>query len=474
MIDYLEKFLLGMRSAFSRQAAFDWFVVVFVGFLVRSDTLGVSSIVRALFLSPDSYPCLLHFFHSTAWSGKRLMTCWWAWLAQEPLAYRVGERIVLIADHTKTPKDGRKMPAVTTLHQHSETASKPTFFRGHNWGGVSQLMTDFKKTWASPLWARIHQGLEQVGEEESSSETMSTAMVHMAQTIVRQVNVNAYLVLDAFFAVGPVFNEAAKEIGGERNRIHILTRAKKNIVAYLPYAGPRKSSPGRPRKYGKKLKLMRLFDSPSWKKKFKSLETTVYQRKETIRYLTLDFIWKPAKGRLRFFLIETSRGRIILMTSDLSLEPAVALRLYCERVKIEVMFDTLKNVMGGLGYHFWSKPLPPVSRRPTRNDSLRPKSSRPDLTQNTFRAIEKFVNVQFLVLGFLQLTAAKFPLQVWSKSTCWLRTYTSDTPSEFVTRTVLCNIIRCNLFGFGKDWITQLIQKKQKHSANPTFLDKTG
>ena len=129
--------------------------------------------------------------------------------------------------------------------------------------------------------------------------------------------------------------------------------------------------------------------------------------------MKLDLLWKPTKERLRFFLIETSRGRIILMTSDLSLEPAVTLRLYCERVKIEVMFDTLKNVMGGLGYHFWSKPLPPVSRRPARNDSPRPKSSRPELTQNTFRAIEKFVNVQFLVLGFLQLTAARFLLFVF-------------------------------------------------------------
>ncbi len=474
MIDYLERFLQGMRPAFSRQATFDWFIVVLVGFLVRSDTLGVSSVVRALFLSSDSYPCLLHFFHSSAWNVKKLMACWWKWQAQEPFAYRVGERIVLVADHTKTPKDARKMPAVTTLYQDSETASKPTFFRGHNWGCLSQLMTDFKKSWATPLWACIHQGLEPVDGADSSSGTMATQTVRMAQTIVQKMEVNAYLVLDAFFAVGSVFTEAAKEIDGERNRIHILTRSKKNVVAYRPYTVPRKPSRGRPRQYGKKLKLMKLFDSRSWTNKFNSIETTVYQKKETIRYLTLDLLWKPTQGRIRFFLIETSRGRIILMTSDLTLDPIVALRLYCKRVKIEVMFDTLKNVMGGLGYHFWSKPLPPVSRRPTRNDSSRPKSSQPELTRNTFRAIEKFVNVQLLVLGFLQLAAAKFPLQIWSKSRCWLRTYTSETPSEFVTRTVFIRIIIGNLLGFGNDWITQLIQKKQNNSHNSAILGKTG
>ena len=99
---------------------------------------------------------------------------------------------------------------------------------------------------------------------------------------------------------------------------------------------------------------------------------------------------------------------------------------------------------------------------------------RPELTRNTFLAMEKFVNVHLLALGFLQLVAARFPLQVWVKSKCWLRTYTSETPSEFVTRTALVNIIRCNLFGFGKDWITQLIQEKQNLPMNPDFLDKTG
>ncbi len=474
MVDYLERFLQGMRPAFSRQATFNWFVIVFVGFVLRNDALGVSSIVRALFLSPDSYPCLLHFFHSTAWDANRLMECWWRWQAQEPLAYRVGKRIVLIADHTKTPKDGRKIPAVTTLHQDSETASKPTFFRGHNWGCICQLMTDQKKSWASPLWARIHQGLEQMGGTNSLDGTMSTRPVQMAQTIIRKMNVNAYLVLDAFFAVGSVFNEAANEINGESNRVHILTRAKKNVVAYIPYTSVRKAKRGRPRKYGKKLKLMTLFDSRFWKKKFNRVETTVYRKQETIRYLTLDLLWKPTKGRIRFFLIETSRGRIILMTSDPTLDPIVALQLYCERTKIEIMFDALKNVMGGLNYHFWSKPLPPVSRRPLRNNSPRPESSNPELTLNTFQAIENFVNIQLLVLGFLQLLAAKFPLHIWSQSRCWLRTYTSATPSEFVTRTVLCSIIKSNLLGFRKDWITQLILDKQKNSTNPAILEQTG
>jgi len=57
MLKELERFLTFMRPAFSRRATFGWFVLVFVGFILRSDTYGVSSIIRALCLAPEYYPC---------------------------------------------------------------------------------------------------------------------------------------------------------------------------------------------------------------------------------------------------------------------------------------------------------------------------------------------------------------------------------------------------------------------------------
>jgi hypothetical protein len=74
------------------------------------------------------------------------------------VAYRIGNRLVLIGDHTKTPNDGRKMPAVTTLHQDSETGSKPSYFRGHHWGCISLLVQACDKYFAVPLEATIQEG----------------------------------------------------------------------------------------------------------------------------------------------------------------------------------------------------------------------------------------------------------------------------------------------------------------------------
>jgi len=62
----------------------------------------------------------------------------------------------------------------------------------------------------------------------------------------------------------------------------------------------------------------------------------------------LDLLWKPIKGLVRFILIETSRGRIILMSSDPTLDPLLALSLYTARVRIESLFASVKNLLGGL------------------------------------------------------------------------------------------------------------------------------
>ena len=469
MLEELKRFLVFMRPAFSRRAAYCWFVVVFVGLILRSDTYGVSSIVRSLALAPENYTCLLHFFHSTAWNVETIMTLWWQWLVEKNVAHRIGNRLVLIGDHTKTPKDGRKIPAVTTLHQDSETGSKPSYFRGHHWGCIGILVQACDKYFAVPLWANIQDGLTLLANSDEKRHLPKTVqIVDMAKKTALAMSTEAYLVLDAYFAVGPVFLAAAEQLNGVGNFIHILTRAKKNVVAYGKPPKKKKHQKGRPREYGKKSKLITLFDVKSPCYNFQITQANIYGKNENIRYLVLDLLWKPVKGMLRFILVESSHGRIILMTSDLHLDPVTAIQLYCRRVTIETMFDTFKNTLGAMAYHFWSNYLSRASRRPKKKKDQEQNSTNPTQTNNTLAAIEKFVNIQLLVLGMLQLIAKQFPAEVKAKANCWLRTFSSNTPSEFVTRIALANLLKNHLCGFTKNWITQLIQKKQKPCKNNT------
>jgi len=66
MLKFMNEVLSAFRVCFTRTAAFEWFVVIVVGLMVRSDHLGMTSVVRELALDPRHYESMLHFFRSSA------------------------------------------------------------------------------------------------------------------------------------------------------------------------------------------------------------------------------------------------------------------------------------------------------------------------------------------------------------------------------------------------------------------------
>jgi len=139
-------------------------------------------------------------------------------------------------------------------------------------------------------------------------------------------------------------------------------------VAYFEAEQPQKRGPGRPRLYGEKIKVSELFDH---REHFSNMECTIYGKVEMVSIASLDLLWKPTAGLIRFVLAVTKRGPIILMCSDLNQDAVAALELYCARVRIETMFDMLKNIMDVFRYRFWTKSLERQSRKPKKNKDLK-------------------------------------------------------------------------------------------------------
>jgi hypothetical protein len=455
---YLSSVLLSLRPAFTRTSAFCWFCVLVIGFIIRSDFYGISSVIRALSLPPNAYFSLLHFFHSSACLTSSLLELWQRWILASDVAIMVAGRHVIIGDHTNSVKDARRMPGIRTIHQHSETASKPSYFRGHVWGCLGLLARTATKPVSLPLMAEIHL----FGQGESQA----VRPVVKAMEIVKHFSLKAYLVLDAFFAVGPVFEMARQSEG----RLHIVTRAKSNNVAFeVPIARKRKSR-GRPRKYGKRIKLKDVFKKR--KAEFAEIKASVYGKTETVQYLMMDLIWKPVKGLLRFFWISSSRGDIVIMTSDFSMQVQDACFLYCRRATIESFFDILKNLLGGMGYHFWSKYLEPVSRRPKKNETA-PVSQKPVKTAETLSAIQKFLSIQIIAVGIIQLLSIKESKEIVKWADCWQRTSTMTLhPSAFVVISAMRKMVTGILCKSGKDWISRLIRKMRKNGKMPKDIGR--
>lgn len=154
-------------------------------------------------------------------------------MLDQQVTVTVEGRAVLLGDHTYVVKDARRMPGVVTLHQDSETQSKPTYFRGHHWGVVGLLVGSLAHAFCLPLEARLHQGFAHVREDETDGaprQTLAVRLIRMALQFAVRHDTPAILVLDAFFAIAPVFQLAASmwTLRLKQPYLHILTRAKKN------------------------------------------------------------------------------------------------------------------------------------------------------------------------------------------------------------------------------------------------------
>jgi hypothetical protein len=205
-----------LRSAFSRLRTFLWFAAAVAGFTVRTELLGVTSIVRALKLQPRFYKKLLENFHSDGIKPDKLSVLWTrVVLKLFPSPIRVNGRLVLVGDGIKIPKCGKKMPAVKLLHQQSDSNTKPEYIMGHSLQAVSLLVHAAHSVFAVPLAARIHEGL--VWSNRDRRTLLDKMLALLGLIVIREP---FYFVADAYYAAHKIVNGLLAQDN------HLVTRVK--------------------------------------------------------------------------------------------------------------------------------------------------------------------------------------------------------------------------------------------------------
>jgi hypothetical protein len=284
-------------------------------------------------------------------------------------------------------------------------------------------------------------------------------MASMAVDLVQGLNRECIIVLDAYFAVGPVFLILQSLLNSQGQRlVHIVTRAKSNVVGYED-PPPKSGRKGRPKKYGKKVKLIKLFANKL--NDFQEATIEIYREKKTVFFLCLDLLWKPIGEKVRFVLVMDGEENFILMCSDLALSPQDIIKAYSYRFKIEVSFKVLKHLMGVFFYHFWTSVWPKIGRRVESDlSSLSIDSER--LIAQTTDAIEGFVNFGCIATGILQIIALNFHNTIWKRYRGWLRTITSFIPTEETVRSVIQEEFFHNFRSFNNSAIYRIIMSKSR------------
>jgi len=410
-----------LRPACARQRTFLWIILAVQGMSIRSDLAGVTSFIRAGFLRAGAYRHLLHLFHSSAVRLETLTALWVRLVCAVFQPLRCGEYLLLTADGLKVPKEGRKMPGVKSLHQESADNTKPEYIMGHSFQAVGMLVkAPCTKVFSVPLASRIHEGLVTSNRDR---RTLLDKLAALVLPLAALLDHKVILLVDAYYAsrkvIGPLLASGH----------HLVTRVRSTAVGYeepCPAGAPRR---GRPSLYGSGVRL-----KTCWKRdlEFVAAPSPVYdERGVVIRYLALDLLWRPLGRLVRFVFVDhPSRGRIILMTTLLSLGPLEVIRLYGLRFKIEVSFKSALHTLGSYAYHFWMRDMTPIRRGGGNQYLHRESDGYREQVRRKLRAYHLHVQLGCIAQGLLIHLGVNFRAGVWSHFRSWLRTMDPSRPAS--------------------------------------------
>ena len=467
MFNRLEHTLESFRDCFSREATYGWFVVIVVGFLLRTDHLGMTSVIRDLALDGSNYENLRHFFYSAAWSLDVLRHRWCAIVRDSEQVYTVNGRAVLIGDGVKANKEARYMPGVKKMVQESEDSSKGEFIFGHMFGAIGVLLGDAQL--CCPLKFNIQEGLRSVANWKDSFVSGESHALQMINNLFEAARVfgKSYALLDRYFLCAPLLKRLRElnEASGHHaeNLLEIVTKAKSNAVAYTKPHNACSRGRGRPRLKGEAVHLKDLWNDKGC---FRRTTVHIYGREETVRYRCANLLWgKGIYQELRFVLAVLEDGeRCILVSTDLTLSAAQIIELYGHRFKIESCFREFKQQFGGFCYHFWTKAVPKLNHFKRKNApepiELVVTEHDRELVLRKLKAIEGFVLVANIAMGISQMAALNSETDEVRKFR-YLRT---TTPTRISEATMMC-FFRKQLFVFllkhPDSPITRFIRERQ-------------
>ena len=418
-----------LRGSCTRERTFMWLLVAIIGFSIRDDLLGVSSFIRCTGLQGFCYDRLLDFFHTPSLRVGELARIWTLTVFEHhPGIVRCSGRPVLVCDGIKIGKSGKKMPGVKLLHQESDSNTKPEYIMGHSCQAVCLLVECLASVAAIPLAARIHEGV--VFSNRDGRTTLDKMVLLLFYLGIKE---DFILLADAYYASRKIILTHI-ETGH-----HLISKAKSNAVAYLPAPPSVKTRRGRKKTYGEKVKLSSLFDAPGAMSKTTS---PIYGEKDVaLQYRAAQLLWRPIGLMVLFVaVVHPTRGKCLLICTDIAMSPLEVIRLYGLRFKIEVSFKQSIHTIGAYLYHFWMSSMTPLGRRNGDQHMHHKNEKYRKAVRRKTDAYHRFMQVGLVAQGIMVALSTSVPLTVWKSFGSWLRTIRPNIcPSEMVVSTAMKN-----------------------------------
>ena len=256
--------------------------------------------------------------------------------------YKKTNTVLMAIDDSPTSRYGPKVVGAGIHRNPTPTPDGRKFVYGHVWVTLSAIARhrDFG-TIGLPLLAKMYVKAKDVKSIKLAFKSKTEQAVELgnwAYKCCESFGKRLWIVTDGGFTRASFLKPAI------RAGIEVVTRLRKDAVLYGEVKQPKKRKRGRPRKYGKRIKLANIVKkSDGWFK----IKAVLYGREETKEVKVFKALYKPAGCMVQVLVVKENHGCFrAFMCTDLEASAVEIIEAVADRYAIEQNFSDIKEIEG--------------------------------------------------------------------------------------------------------------------------------
>lgn len=336
--DYWQAMVIALSCVLHQRSAWR-LAILFAAMLFAKGRKTITSWLRAAGIN-RCYKAYYYFIGSLAQNTETIATELFEIMIHR--IYKNTNTVLAAIDDSPTVRYGPNVAGAGIHRNPTPTPDGRKFLYGHVWVTLSAIARH--KTFGTiglPLLARMYVKAKDIKGTGISFKRKTEQAVELSQWAYhccKNAGKRLWIVTDGGFTRARFLKPVIK--GG----VVVITRLRKDAVLYAELKQPNKRQRGRPRKYGKRIKLQDIIHNrDGWFK----IKAFLYGKEEIKEVNVFKALYKPAGCLVQVLVVRESKDCFrAFMCTDLTASAAQILEAVADRYAIEQNFSDLKEIEG--------------------------------------------------------------------------------------------------------------------------------
>jgi len=336
--DYWQVMVIALSCVLHQRSAWR-LTIVFTAMLFARGKKTITSWLRAAGIN-RCYKAYYYFIGSLTQKTENIATKLFEIMIRR--IYKNTNTVLAAIDDSPTSRYGPKVQGAGIHRNPVPTPDGRKFIYGHVWVTLSAIARHKNfGTIGLPLLARMYvktKDVKTIGLAFKSKTEQAVELSKWAYNCCKSLGKKLWIVTDGGFTRASFLKPVIK-MG-----VVVITRLRKDAALYAELKQPKKRKRGRPRKYGKRIKLTNIVNNPdSWFK----IKAFLYGKEEIKDVRVFKALYKPAGCLVQVLVVRESKDCFrAFMCTDLTACAVEVLEAVSDRYAIEQNFSDVKEIEG--------------------------------------------------------------------------------------------------------------------------------